>query len=124
MSELLAEIIRNRKNAALAYEEYLNNIIELTKKVINPEESGDYPAAANTPAKRALYDTLGQNEDLAVKTDGIIRANKKDGWWTNLQKQRAIKAALIEFLKKETAYDPDEMMDKIYSVAEQQAEYR
>ncbi|GHV11089.1 restriction endonuclease [Spirochaetia bacterium] len=124
MSELLAEIIRNRKNAAQTYEEYLKNIIELTKKVINPEESGGYPATVNTSAKRALYDTLSQNEDLAIKIDGIIRATKKDGWWTNLQKQRAIKSALYDFLKNETAYDPDEMRDKIYSVAEQQTEYR
>jgi type I restriction enzyme R subunit len=91
---------------------------------VDPEESGDYPAAVNTPAKRALYDTLGQNEGFAIKIDEIIRATKKDGWWTNLQKQRAIKAALIEFLSKETDYDNDKMMDKIYSVAEQQAEYR
>src|SRR4030095_4000193 len=64
MSELLDALIAQRKQEALDYQKYLQNIVELTKKVKNPTEGASYPKSLNTPAKRALYDNLGKNETL------------------------------------------------------------
>ncbi len=43
MSQLLDELIKQRRAAALEYKQYLKQIIELTKQVQNPSESTDYP---------------------------------------------------------------------------------
>ena len=51
MSELLDALIEQRRKEALDYQEYLRRIVELTKKVKNPEAGGAYPAALNTPGQ-------------------------------------------------------------------------
>src|SRR5207248_8687007 len=51
MSELLDALIKQRRQEALKYEEYLSRIVELTKKAKNPATGGFYPGALNTPAK-------------------------------------------------------------------------
>jgi type I restriction enzyme R subunit len=58
MSQLLDALIKQRRTEALGYQEYLRKIVELTKKVSNPEVGSAYPKTVNTPAKRALYDNL------------------------------------------------------------------
>ena len=40
----------------------MSEIVELTKKVKNPEAVARIPNVLDTPAKRALYDNLGKNE--------------------------------------------------------------
>ena len=52
MSELLDALIKQRRQEALDYQEYLRKIVELTKKVKNPATGAAYPATLNTPAKR------------------------------------------------------------------------
>lgn len=76
MSVLLDELIKKRKEAALEYEKYLNEIIALTKKV-KKTDTTDYPASINTTAKRALFDNLGRNEELANGLDHKILITKK-----------------------------------------------
>jgi type I restriction enzyme R subunit len=98
MSELLDALIEQRKKEALAYQEYLAKIVELTKKVKNPTAGQAYPVGLNTPAKRALYDNLGKDEVLALEVDSAVRASRQDDWRSNpikIKKVRlAIKAAL------------------------------
>jgi type I restriction enzyme, R subunit len=73
MSELLDTLIEQRKKEALDYQKYLENIVELTKKVKNPAASESYPNALNTSAKRALYDNLSKDEALAIEVDRAVR---------------------------------------------------
>ena len=54
MSVLLEEVIRQRKAAAISYEEHLNRVVEIARKSKKPETAEDYPANINTKAKRAL----------------------------------------------------------------------
>ena len=49
MSELLDALIKQRRQEALDYQEYLRKIVELTKKVKNPGTGAAYPATLNTP---------------------------------------------------------------------------
>ena len=98
MSELLDALIAQRKQAAISYQEYLEKIVELTRKAINPILGQTYPKAMNTPAKRALYDNLGKDEAVATAVDNAVRASRQDDWRGNPFKikkvKHAIKAAL------------------------------
>ena len=71
MSKLLDELTKARNEAAVKYEEYLAKIVDLTKQVTNPSVAA-YPKNLNTSAKRALYDNLNQNEELAIALDNEI----------------------------------------------------
>jgi type I restriction enzyme R subunit len=106
MSELLDALIEQRRHAALDYQKYLQQIVELTKKVKNPTEGASYPKTLNTSAKRALYDNLDKNEGLALAIDRAVLANKQDDWRGNKFKVKkvslAIKAALESYKLNKT----------------------
>ncbi len=98
MSELLDALIQTRKKEALDYKAYLAKIVELTKKVSQPETQSTYPVAINNSARRALYDNLDQNEELAIELDTAIRSTKKDGWRGNRFKEREVLNVVREAL--------------------------
>jgi type I restriction enzyme R subunit len=122
MSVLLNELIQMRKQATLEYEEYLKKIIELSKKVKKPDTATHYPPTINTPAKRALYDNLENNEKLAIDLDDKIRKTKKDGWRDNLQKSRAVRNAIAEVLKNHGIEDDKKVRD-IFELVKNQKDY-
>ena len=68
MSALLDELIAARKARAIEYEEYLKRIAELAKRV-EAGHAGDAPEEIDTPARRALYNNLNRDRDLALKVD-------------------------------------------------------
>ena len=117
MSSLLDALIRERKQEAIAYEEYLKRIVELTRLIKQPEASREYSARLNTPAKRALYDNLGQDEALAIALDEVIRSTKKDGWRGNVLKEREVKYAIRKRLPG--IYD----LEAIFDIIKNQHEY-
>src|SRR5207249_694296 len=78
MSELLDALIEQRRKEALDYEEYLRQIVELTRKAANPESGGAYPASMDTSGRRALFDNLGKNEVLANAVDQAVRTSRQD----------------------------------------------
>ena len=77
MSQLLDELIKQRKKQALGYQEYLAKIEELRKQIENPAFSTAYPPNICTPTLRALYDNLNQNQELVIKLDSDICNTKK-----------------------------------------------
>ena len=72
MSALLDEIIAARKAKAIEYEEYLKRIAELAKKV-EAGQAEETPEELDTPGKRALYNNLGKNEELALRIDETVK---------------------------------------------------
>jgi type I restriction enzyme R subunit len=117
MSSLLDALIQERKQEAIAYEEYLRRIVELTRLIKLPEVSKEYSARLNTPAKRALYDNLGQDEALAIELDEIIRTTKKDGWRGNVLKEREVKYAIRKRLPENCD------INAIFDIIKNQDEY-
>lgn len=117
MSILLDELIKARKAEVISYEEYLNKIEELAKQVKNPSSSSRYPASINTPAKRALYDNLDRNEEIAIKIDAEIRAVKPDSWRGTKVKMRVVENAIRKFVKDEN------VVKKIFEIVKNQGEY-
>lgn len=117
MSQLLDALIQQRQKAALEYEEYLKKIVELTKKVVKPEESDAYPASLSSPALRALYDNLDKNEALALQINETVRTAKEDDWRGSKKKEKAIFIAILAVI------DDEEQADKILELVKAQAEY-
>jgi type I restriction enzyme R subunit len=121
MSVLLDELIQRRKEETLEYENYLKEIITLSGKVKKPATSAIYPSSLNTSAKRALYDNLHYDEELANELDEKIRATKKDGFRDNPMKLRAVRYAINETLEKHGVTDPD--AEYVLNIVKNQRDY-
>lgn len=117
MSELLNALVERRKKQALDYQKYLQEIVELAKKVMNPMSARSYPMSLDSTGKRALYDNLGQNEALALAVDQAIRKTRKDDWRGHGVKERELKIAIRAVLEK------PEQLDEIFEVIKAQREY-
>ena len=116
MSAQLQEIIELRKAKAIEYEEYLKRIAELAKKV----EAGiadDLPKQLDTPGKRALYNNLNHNEELALRIDETVRKTRPDGWRGVQAREQVIKAALYGVLQDVTE------VERIFPIIKAQSEY-
>jgi type I restriction enzyme, R subunit len=116
MSALLDEIIAARKARAIEYEEYLKRIAELVRQV-EAGQADETPPTLNTPGKRALYNNLDQDEELALKIDQTVKKTRPDDWRGVQPKENVIKAALYGVLQ-------DEMeVERIFLIIKAQAEY-
>ncbi len=117
MSELLDTLIQQRKAQALEYEQYLAKIVELTKQVQNPTSGTAYPKSLDTRAKRALYDNLGNNAQLAITLDTAIRQTKKDDWRGNRIKEREVRYTIRKHVQDQAE------ADRIFDLVKNQSEY-
>ena len=115
LSIILQELIDKRKKEMLDYEEYMKELIELVKKA-RGKSANSYPESIKTPGMRALYDNLGQDEDLAIRIHEVIKENAIVGFRDNRLKQRKLIRALAKLLG-------DEMAQKIYEIIKLHDEY-
>ena len=116
MSKLLDEIIKDRKARAMSYEEYLKQIAELAKNV-GVGHSEDTPKILDTPGKRALYNNLNQNEELAIDIDTAVKEKRQDDWRGIKTREQAIKSALFDVLKDESE------VERIFLIIKAQKDY-
>jgi len=116
ISALLDEIIKERKAKALEYEAYLKRIGELIESLSQGKDDAT-PPKLDTPGKRALYNNLGQNEELALKIDEAIKAKRRDGWRGFEPKEREIKSAIYVIVK-----DQDKV-ERLFTIIKAQVEY-
>jgi len=117
MSELLDTLIQERQDQAREYEEYLASIVELARQVQNPTRGIAYPKLLNTRARRALYDNLGKDEQLAIAVDAVIQGTKKDGWRGNKIKEREVRYTIQRILQDEA------LTNQILEIVHKQDEY-
>ncbi|MFM2417721.1 MAG: hypothetical protein RL385_2444, partial [Pseudomonadota bacterium] len=103
MSELLDALIAQRKENALSYQEYLVQVVELTRRAQQGPNAGAYPQAVDSPAKRALYDNLGNDEALALGVDRAVRKAMQDAWRANVMKTRRVRQAIAGVLANDDA---------------------
>ena len=111
MSELLEALIRQRKQEAIHYKEYLAQIVDLTRKINRPETQASYPVSINNAALRALFDnlvvlvptareSLGTEPPVDVREakvlalDSAIRRVKKADWRGSKIKEREVRNAI------------------------------
>jgi type I restriction enzyme, R subunit len=117
MSALLTEIVADLKATRISYEEFLKRIAELAKQV-QAGKTDDTPKKLDTPGKRALYNNLSQNEELALKVDETVRRVRPNAFRGNQAKENVIKAALFPLLG-----DNREEVERIFLIIKAQAEY-
>jgi len=138
MSQLLDALILQRKREALDYKAYLERIVALAKEVKQPDTTS-YPTSINTPARRALFDTLRTVPDLvsrlvprkqvaegtddpaeaaAGRIDRAILAVRKDGWRGNTFKEREVRNAIRSVLA-----GADGLVESIFELARNQRDY-
>lgn len=146
MSSVLRDLIEKRKKEVIEYKEYLKEIEELTKNLINKEsaENSYPPGIRNSMAKKAIYDNLSRIEDKEALTniiDKAIKKTKKDNWRGNKIKERQVKNAIAKAIEEysrnypekesivaentETylAFDKDELVEKLFNIVKNQSEY-
>ena len=115
MSQLLGELIANRKAKAIDYVAYLKKIAELAKQVITP--SNPISPKIDTAGKRALYNNLNENEELALTIDKAVKDVRNHDWRGVEARERVIKFALNEQLKDAVE------VERIFAIIKQQPEY-
>jgi len=137
MSKLLDALIKQRREGAIAYAEYLQKIAELTKQAKNGPGGSFYPQSLTTKGKRSLYDNLEKDEALALAVDAAVMKSQDD-WRSNAVKLRQVRKAIKDALTDvaETSVvreDPavadrtvetdDERVDRILELVKKQDEY-
>ena len=116
MSVLLDELVEARRKGAINYREYLKKIVEFTKMVRGDDTKSEYPGTISSPAQKALYDNLGQDEDLALAIDEAIRQNKADNWRGHLIRERKVKYAIADLV-------PEAQLEEVFELVKKQNEY-
>ncbi|MBE9144891.1 type I restriction endonuclease subunit R [Planktothrix mougeotii] len=121
MSELLEALIEQRRQEAISYQEYLEQVKQLAKQIIQSEgfAESNYPPSLDTPGKRSLYDNLRKDEALALSIDTAVRSTKKEGWIGNRFKEREIERAIRAVIGENNLNVPD-----ILELVKNQNEYQ
>lgn len=118
MSELLRELIAKRKNDVINYEEYLRQIVELAKKVHKPEGGTEYPAdIRESAAKRAFYDYLDGDENVANQLHEAVMFSKQDNFRGSKIKERKIWRAIRAIVRD------DQKATELLALIKEQSEY-
>ena len=109
-----------RRQRAIDYKKYLEKVKELSVQVVNPGgvNPANYPSSIDSPAKKALYDNLGHNEDLAKRIDYAVLHTKKADWIGNRIKEREIAYAVSKVL------GDDSKLDDVMELVKNQYEYK
>jgi len=115
MSALLDQIIKERKDKALSYEQYLAKIAELAKQV-QEGKTTDTPTHINTPGKVALYHFFDDNDEKAMTIYDTVSEYAPSGWKGDSAKENIIKSAIYKKLK-----DIDET-NRVFEVISKQKE--
>ena len=118
MSEILEQLILDRRRGVIAYGQLLDTYMELAKNVAKPEENTKYPESIRSNgALRALYDNCGEDEATALKLHKSIVKARLDGFRNNPVKANKIKRALYQLL------NDDSEVERIYQIVVEQEEY-
>jgi len=120
ISEILDELIKERKENAIEYKKYLQKIKELAKqaKQQDKQTSSSYPSSMNTNGKRALYDNLEQNENLVSKIDTALEISITDNWIGSKMKEKKVRKAIALVI------DDEDKVSKIIDIVKEQDEYQ
>jgi type I restriction enzyme R subunit len=119
MSALLRELIAQRKKEVINYQVYLQQIVDLSKKVMRPEANiGRYPdSIKNSSAQRAFFDNFDGNTDLAIAVHQAVLEHKLTGFRGNMVKENKIKRAIKAVVANDTK------AEELFRIVLEQAEY-
>lgn len=92
LSEKLNKILEDLKQHTQEYKEQLSQLVEILREMRGSKK--EYPADINTDGKKALYDNLGKDETLALRTYLAIKENAEIGFRENKMRLRALQKAI------------------------------
>jgi type I restriction enzyme, R subunit len=119
MSELLDTILAERRQESSDYKDYLEKLLEHAEKLGKGESETEYPAWADSGARRALVDFLGPDAELAERVDDAVRLSKPDSWVGNFLRERVVRRAIKDSLP------PDfDGLDDLFELVRARDEYR
>ncbi len=124
MSALLDDLIKQRHDDKIAYEDYLKEVTALAAKVKQGEDGDPRPSSVNTPRRRAIYDNLppdmgaATRELVTLAIDRAVPRKTDDDWRGNPIKEnqllKAVHESLLPYNVNATA---------IFNVVREQSEY-
>ena len=118
MSAILEKLIEERKQGVASYKELLEKYIKLAKNVDSPEENEAYPESIQkSRALQALYDNVGEDEELALKLHDAVMHSKMNGFRGDEIKENRIKRAMLAILEDEAE------MERLFKIIKKQEEY-
>jgi type I restriction enzyme, R subunit len=119
MSELLDALLEERRQGALDYRAYLAKLLEHAAQLGKGEGTGvEYPAWADSGARRALCDFFRPDEDLPIGVDDAIRHSKPDSWVGNALKEKKVKRAIQAVLPADF-----DRIDELFELVKARSEY-
>lgn len=74
------------------YKEQLRKLVAILREIRGSKQ--EYPSDINTDGKKALYDNLGKDETLALRTYLAIKENAEVGFRENKMRLRALQKAI------------------------------
>ncbi|WP_282782619.1 type I restriction endonuclease subunit R [Phaeodactylibacter xiamenensis] len=138
ISKLLDELIKLRKEGAIAYEEYLKRIAELARQA-NAGHSDDTPDEITTVGMRVLYNNLNEDLGLVVRIDAVLKAQNPADWRGVKARENVVKRNIYDTLVSALAdeqpthhqlvaeppegYGLPAKVEKIFNIIKEQPEY-
>jgi type I restriction enzyme R subunit len=118
MSAILEQLIKERREGAIAYEQLLEMYISLVRNVTKPEDNDAYPESIRkSGALRSLYDNCGENEELALRLHEAVLQSKQDRFRHNSVKENRIRRELLKIL------DDESEVERLFKIICEQGEY-
>ena len=131
MSRLLDELIRQRREEAIAYGEYLTQVTTLARKVKRGDGGRLRPPSIDSAALGAIYDNLPETADakvdelqidiresVALAVDRAVRDARMADWRDHPIKERHVKRAIHKALGPLKACTED-----VFAIVKRQNEY-
>ena len=119
MSELLDALLEERRKGALEYKDFLAKLLEQAAKLGKGESDTAYPEWADNGARRALYDFVYPDLNLAVNIDRAVRHSKPDSWVGNKLKEKKVRQAIRSALPGDF-----DKVDDLFDLVKARDEYR
>lgn len=116
MSDLLTDLIRKRREDAIEYADYLEQIAALVRDA-KAGHGNSYPEAITSPGQKALYDNLDQDEVLALNVERAVRDTAPFGWRGNAMKERKVRRCLEPVIKSA------EREERIFEILKNHSEF-
>lgn len=109
LSEKLNKLLEEMRQQTAEYKATLRKLIDLMRAAQGNKKT--YPAEFDTDGKKALFDNLGEDADLAQRTYEVVKEYAEQGFRNSKPRQRAIRLAL-----RSIEGFPQEKVDEILSI--------
>ncbi len=110
LSEQLNNLLEEMKNGLISYKDALKQLLVLMRKLRG--NSNSYPTQIDTDGKRALYDNLGKDADLAMRVYEAIKVNAEVGFREDKARKRLLRNAI-----KNVEGVTDDKVDMLLNIA-------